>query len=173
MDGGTQVPKAAYTEMPGFFSYVRVRFESLYLLETQHWKKAEQSPVPDDFPDFQAIVFLTRAIAAGHLHDVPAARAAANKQDREGKGEVEISARSMLADMLLDLHRSKEALAQYELSLRTDPNCFNTLLGAARAAAASGNGQTAESYYKQLLSGRENFDNPGLTEARNYPSASH
>ncbi len=216
---GLQVPKAAYAEMPGFFSYVRVRFPSLYLLETRQWQEAEQSPVPDDKADYQAFVFLTRAIAAGHLHDAAAAQAAAtgyddkikelkktkyayvadsmkpfgneahawlafaeghneeaialltataDKQDREGKGEVEIGARSMLADMLLDLHRPKEALAQYERSLRTDPNRFNALLGAARAASEAGDGQTAGSYYRQLLTGRENFNNPGLTEARNY-----
>jgi tetratricopeptide (TPR) repeat protein len=216
---GIHVPKAAYTEMPGFFSYVRVRFPSLYLLETRQWQQAEQSPVPDDKPDFQAFVYLTRAIAAGHLHDAAAALAAvtgydgkieelkktkyayvadsmkpfgneahawlafaeghheeavtlltetADKQDREGKGEVEIGARSMLADMLLDLRRPKEALKQYELSLRTDPGRFNALLGAARAASQAGDGQTAATYYRQLVTGRENFNNPGLSEAKNY-----
>jgi tetratricopeptide (TPR) repeat protein len=217
---GVKVSKAAYTEMPGFFSYVRVRFPSLYLLETRQWQQAEQSPVPDDEPTFQAFVFLSRAIAAGHLHNAGAAQAAvtgydgrieevkktkhayladsmkpfgdeahawlafaaghdeeavalitatADKQDREGKGEVEIGARSMVADMLLDLHHPKEALAQYELSLRTDPNRFNALLGAARAANEAGDGQSAAAYYyRQLLRGRENFNNPGLTEARNY-----
>ncbi len=218
---GLEVPKAAYTEMPGMFSYVRVRFPSLYLLETGQWQQAEQSPVPDDFPDFQAIVFLTRAIAAGHLRDGAAAQAAvagydgkieelrkskfayaadsmtpfgdevhawmnfaqgqtaeapalmiatADKQDREGKGEVEISARSMAADMLLDLHRPKEALMQYQLSLRTDPNRFNSLLGAAHAADQAGDKQTAATYYRQLLTGREKFENPALTEARKYLS---
>ena len=216
---GLRAPKSVYTEMPGVFSYVQVRFPSLYLLETEQWQEAEQSPVPDDEPDFQAFVFLTRAIAAGHLRDAAAAQTAAtsydgkieevkktsyayvadsmkpfsnevhswlafatghneeaialisataDKQDREGKGEVEISARSMLADMLFDLHRPKDALAQYELSLYTDPNRFNALLGAARSANEAGDEKTASIFYKQLLTGRANFNNPGLTEAKNY-----
>ena len=216
---GMEIPKAAYNDMPGMFGYVRVQFPSLYLLETEQWQKAEQSPVPDDFPDFQAIVFFTRAIAAGHLHDAPAAQAAAagfdgkieelrktkfayaaepmtplgneahgwsafaaghieealalmaataDKQDREGRGELEISARFMLAEMLSDLHRPKEAIVQYELSLHTDPNRFYTLLGAARSAKAAGDESSAATYYRQLLSGRENFDHPGLTEAKVY-----
>ncbi len=218
---GVRVPREAYAEMPGMFSYVRVRFPSLYLLETSQWEQAEQSPTPDDFPDFQAIIFLTRAIAAGHLRDAAGAQAAvagyegkidelkktkfayaadsmspfgneahawmlfaeghsedaialmtttADKQDREGKGAVEISARSMLADMLFDLHRLKDAFTQYELSLHTDPNCFNTLLGAARSARQAGDELSATNYYRQLLTGRDKYENPGLTEARAFSS---
>ena len=49
--------------------------------------------------------------------------------------ETELPAREMLADMLLDLQRPQEALTEYEISLRTDPNRFNGLYGAAQAAA--------------------------------------
>ena len=49
----------------------------------------------------------------------------ADKQDREGKGEVELPAREMLADMLLLGGRPAEALTQYRLCLRTDPNRLN------------------------------------------------
>jgi tetratricopeptide (TPR) repeat protein len=59
--------------------------------------------------------------------------ALANKQDREGKGEVEIPAREMLADILLAADRPAEALAQYKLCLRTDPNRRNSTLGEKRA----------------------------------------
>ena len=57
----------------------------------------------------------------------------ADKQDREGKGEVELPAREILADMLLEKGRPSEALTQYRLSLRTDPNRFNPLAAAKRA----------------------------------------
>jgi hypothetical protein len=43
-------------------------------------------------------------------------------QDQVGKGEVELPAREMYADMLLELNRPAEALEQYRLSLKSDPN---------------------------------------------------
>jgi tetratricopeptide (TPR) repeat protein len=46
----------------------------------------------------------------------------ADKQDAEGKGEVELPAREMLGDMLLEINRLREALAEYGKSLNTDPN---------------------------------------------------
>jgi tetratricopeptide (TPR) repeat protein len=61
-------------------------------------------------------------------------RAVADKQDVEGKGEVELPAREMLADMLLGMNRPSEALAEFENSMRVDPNRFNALYGAGRAA---------------------------------------
>ncbi len=59
----------------------------------------------------------------------------ADKQDRDGKGEVELPAREMLADMLLEGGRPAEALTQYRLCLRTDPNRLNSSLGVKRAEA--------------------------------------
>jgi tetratricopeptide (TPR) repeat protein len=61
-------------------------------------------------------------------------RSVADKQDAVGKGEVELPAREMLGDMLLEMSRSREALREYEKSLKTDPNRFNGLYGAARSA---------------------------------------
>ncbi len=182
-----QVPKKAFGDMEGMFSYVQVRFPSLYLLETHDWGAAQSMSVPTSVePDFQAVVYWTRAVAAGHLRNLDAARSAvteydrtveevkktsyayvadamvgeqdeahawlafaqgelekaisflarvANKQDREGKAEVELPAREMLADMLLAAGRRSEALNQYQLCLRTDPNRWNSLLGAERAKA--------------------------------------
>ena len=180
-----EVPKEDLTEMEGMFNYVRVRFPSLYLLETHDWETAQSVPVPlDAEPDFQAVMYWTRAVASGHLGNVEAAQTAvanfdtklddvrktgyayvadsmigerdeahawlafakgqmenavtlmtrvADKQDREGKGEVELPAREMLADMLLAGGRPAEALNEYRLCLRTDPNRRNSLLGAKRA----------------------------------------
>jgi tetratricopeptide (TPR) repeat protein len=48
-------------------------------------------------------------------------KSVADKQDAIGKGEVELPAREMLADMLLQLDRPAEALAQYEKSMKIDP----------------------------------------------------
>ena len=61
-------------------------------------------------------------------------RSVADKQDVKGKGEVELPAREMLADMLLAANRPKEALAEYEASMKIDPNRLHALSGAAHAA---------------------------------------
>ncbi len=78
-------------------------------------------------------------------------RTVADKQDALGKGEVEIPAREMLADMLLESNRSERALAEYERSMTIDPNRFNGLYGAARAAEMAKQPATADKYYAQLV----------------------
>jgi hypothetical protein len=95
-------------------------------------------------------------------------RAAADDQDKLGKGESEIPAREMLADMLLELNRPQEALKEYEVSLKTDPNRFNGLYGAARAAEATQQKQKAAGYYAQLLKNCQgsHSDRPELERAR-------
>jgi len=78
-------------------------------------------------------------------------RQVADKQDQVGKGEVAIPAREMLADMLLALHQPDQALAEYEKSMKIDPNRFNGLAGAARAAERANQPAKATTYYAQLL----------------------
>jgi len=78
-------------------------------------------------------------------------RAAADIQDKVGQGEVDIPAREMLADMLLDFGRPKEALVEYKVSLRLSPNRLNGLFNAGRAAEAAGEKGRAREYYAALL----------------------
>ena len=80
-----------------------------------------------------------------------AMRAAADLQDQVGQGEVDIPAREMLADMLLNFGKPKEALAEYEVALRLSPNRLNGLYGAAQAAEAAGEKAEAARYYSALL----------------------
>jgi tetratricopeptide (TPR) repeat protein len=80
-----------------------------------------------------------------------AMRAAADLQDKVGQGEVDIPAREMLADMLLDFGRAKEALAEYEVALKLSPNRLNGLFNAGRAAEAAGEKGKAQLYYAELL----------------------
>ena len=47
-------------------------------------------------------------------------RAAADLQDKVGQAEVDIPAREMLANMLLDMGRPKEALAEYAVAVRLE-----------------------------------------------------
>lgn len=78
-------------------------------------------------------------------------RATAQKQEVEGKGEVDLPAREMLGDMFMAADRPVDALAEYEHSLQTDPNRFNSLYGAARAAEMTHQHVKAMAYYKLLL----------------------
>jgi tetratricopeptide (TPR) repeat protein len=78
-------------------------------------------------------------------------RKLADEQDVEGKGEVETPAREMLADMLMQLNRPTEALAEYEKSIEIDPNRFNGLYGAGRAAELLGELERERNYYAHLV----------------------
>jgi tetratricopeptide (TPR) repeat protein len=94
-------------------------------------------------------------------------RAVADRQDKVGKGEVEIPAREMLADMMLELNRPEQALAEYELSMKTDPGRFNGLAGAAHAAALNHQTEKANSYYAQLLKNCDEGKHSERPELRN------
>jgi tetratricopeptide (TPR) repeat protein len=76
---------------------------------------------------------------------------AADLQDKVGQGEVDIPAREMLADMLLELKRPQEALLQYQKALTLSPNRFNGLYNAGRAAEAAGDKAQAQGYYATLM----------------------
>lgn len=95
-------------------------------------------------------------------------RKVANKQDAVGKGEVELPAREMLADMLLEMNRPQDALAEYQRSMKIDPNRFNGLAGAARAAELSNQLAEASQYYAQLLKkcAGSDSDRPELQRAK-------
>jgi tetratricopeptide (TPR) repeat protein len=96
-------------------------------------------------------------------------RGVADKQDVEGKGEVALPAREMIADMLLEMGRPGDALVEYEKSMRVDPNRFNGLYGAARAGELSNQREKATAYLAQLLancSGGAHSDRPELAHAK-------
>jgi tetratricopeptide (TPR) repeat protein len=96
-------------------------------------------------------------------------RAAADRQDKDGGESVGIPAREMLADMLLELKRPAEALAEYKTDIKNSPNRFDALLGAARAAQASGDTTVAQSFYAKLASiCSPGADRPELVEAKTY-----
>lgn len=115
----------------------------------------------------EATAWLT--FAEGHDEEaVGLLKSVADKQDAIGKGEVELPAREMLADMLLQLDRPKEALAQYEKSMKIDPNRFNALAGAAQAATQAHETEKAATYYATLLKNcaDANSDRPELVRAK-------
>jgi tetratricopeptide (TPR) repeat protein len=96
-------------------------------------------------------------------------RAASDRQDKEGGESVSIPAREMLADMLMELKRPAEALAEYKTVLKNSPNRFNGLLGAARSAQATGDTGGAQSFYAKLAEVcGPGADRPELAEAKTY-----
>jgi len=78
-------------------------------------------------------------------------RPVADRQEKIGKGEVELPAREMLAEMLFLSGKFNEALAEYRASLASDPNRFNALLGAGQAAEHLGKRRLAVEYYQAVL----------------------
>jgi len=101
-------------------------------------------------------------------------RAAADLQDKVGQGEVDIPAREMLADLLLEFGHPAQALTEYEIALKLSPNRLNGLYNAGRAAEAAGNKQRARFYYAALLKSTGNGQNsvrPEFAHARDFVSS--
>jgi tetratricopeptide (TPR) repeat protein len=75
--------------------------------------------------------------------------------------------REALGDLLMAQDRHAEARQAYEASLDVWPERYNSLLGAARAARASGDDEGARAHYQALLDVVENAqrDRPGIREA--------
>ncbi len=65
-------------------------------------------------------------------------------------GEI-LPARELLADMLLDMGRYREAQTEYETALERSPNRFNSLYGAGLAAELGNNKSQAVLYYKKIV----------------------
>lgn len=77
----------------------------------------------------------------------------------------------LYGEILMDLNRPDEAAEQFEISLLRMPGRARSLLGAARAAAKSGDRQTANEHYATLLSfWRGPTDAPDIEEARRFTS---
>jgi Tfp pilus assembly protein PilF len=70
--------------------------------------------------------------------------------------------------MLLELQQPAQAMIEFEATLRTAPNRFNSLSGAARAAKLSGDQEKAKTYYAKLLAicQHADGDRPELRDAR-------
>jgi tetratricopeptide (TPR) repeat protein len=88
------------------------------------------------------------ADALAHMKEA-ATREDATEKDAATPGPL-APARELLGDMLMELRRPREALAEYRATLTREPNRYRALKGAQRAAAASGDVRTAASYADQL-----------------------
>jgi tetratricopeptide (TPR) repeat protein len=92
------------------------------------------------------------AFAQGKSDDaVEILRPMADKEDSLGEEPQGIPAREMIAEILLEAKRPAQALAEYRTDLMMNPNRFNGLYGAARAAEAAGQPSAAAEYYALLV----------------------
>jgi hypothetical protein len=60
-------------------------------------------------------------------------------------------ARELLAEMLLQTNEPRQALEQFEATLKKEPRRFRSLYGAAHAAQLSGNHDSSQRYFRELL----------------------
>ncbi|HVG29317.1 MAG TPA: hypothetical protein VM864_06310 [Pyrinomonadaceae bacterium] len=90
-----------------------------------------------------------------HEESLRLMRAAAELDDATEKHPVTpgaiLPAREQLGELLLELKQPIAALQEFETSLRSAPNRFNGLYGAARAARRAADQKRARTYYGNLL----------------------
>jgi tetratricopeptide (TPR) repeat protein len=112
-------------------------------------KKSSAEAVEQDRKE--AIAWLDHA-AGRNEAAITSLRAIAEKQEASGdESDYETPAREMLADMLLEMKRPEQALAEYKTSLKFFPNRFNSLYGAAQSAEMAGQISAATEYYAVLV----------------------
>lgn len=113
-------------------------------------------------------------LAEGHQDEaLRVMREAAAREDATEKAAVTPGpikpARELLGEMLMQMKRPAEALAEFEATLTKEPRRFRATYGAARAAAAAGDREKAARYSASLLEIAARADQPGrkeLAEAR-------
>jgi len=86
-----------------------------------------------------------------------------------------LPARELLGDMLLEMHRAKDALAAYAATLRISPRRLHALAGAQQAAEESSQGALALRYATELLDVAKDADGDRteLIQARRLTSGEH
>lgn len=133
-------------------------------------------------PDLATYIEVDRLILAGVIANANAKpdsavalmRAAADLEKTVQKHPVTpgslLPPHEALGDLLMSRSRPGDALTAYEEGLAVWPARYRSLLGAARAAHASGADAKAREYYAKLLevAGDGNGDRPGLREARGF-----
>lgn len=84
-----------------------------------------------------------------------------------------LPARELLADLLLETKQPALALAEYETSLKSAPNRFHAIYGAAQAAEAANRPEVAKRYYQKVVEvcSQCGPDNPGLRRAQQFLAA--
>jgi hypothetical protein len=112
----------------------------------------DEKAIADSIEDSRKIAAAWLAHAQGKNDEaVTALRASADREDSLGEEPAGVPTREMLGEMLLELKRPQEALAEFETNQRLHPGRFNGLYGAAQAAEAVGKSHQAGQYYALLV----------------------
>jgi hypothetical protein len=95
-------------------------------------------------------------------------RSAAEMEDGTEKSVVTpgplAPARELLAQMLLQANETGQAEEQFVATLKKEPRRFQSLYGAARAAQLSGDRDSSQKYFRELLQVCAHADKPGRAE---------
>ena len=124
--------------------------------------------------DIQRQVATAFLLEAEGKHDdaLKAMSAAADAEDKTEKSPVTPGtpqpARELYGIMLLERGMAREALAAFEATIKKEPNRFNAIAGAAKAAERLGDQAKAKDYYQKLttLAGNADTVRPDLAAAR-------
>jgi tetratricopeptide (TPR) repeat protein len=125
-------------------------------------------------------VDIQRQVATAFLLDaegkpddaLKAMSAAADAEDKTEKSPVTPGvpepARELYGIMLLERGMAREALTAFEATIKKEPNRFNAIAGAAKAAERLGDQAKAKDYYQKLatLGGNADTVRPDLAAAR-------
>ena len=101
-------------------------------------------------------------------------RSAAEAEEASDKHPVTpgnvVPSRELLGEMLMALNRPADAFAEFERSLKRDPNRFRGIYGAARAAEDASNRQATRDYYIKLqaLTKDSDTERPELAQAKTF-----
>ena len=167
-DALTHFARALGSAETGALDEARRSIRALETIETQlaqakeaYW--AEQVAIQHQ----GALAFL--AFAEGRTAEaLQIMRRAAVREDATEKNAVTpgplAPARELLGDMLLGANEPAQALAEFQTTLKKEPNRFRAVYGAAKAAELAGNTASARAYHEQLLSICERADSPGRRE---------
>jgi tetratricopeptide (TPR) repeat protein len=126
--------------------------------------------------DIQRQIVAAWMLAAERRSDeaLQAMSAAADAEDKTEKSPVTpgplAPARELYGVMLLERGKAAEALAAFEASMAKEPNRFNGLAGAARAAERAGDAAKARNYYTRLVALAKSGDGsrPELEAAKQF-----
>ena len=77
-----------------------------------------------------------------------------------------VPARELLAQLLQIQGRPQDSFVEYETVLKTAPNRFNALWGAALTAESAGNSAAASNYFRKLAEVGVGTERPELETAR-------
>lgn len=144
---------------------LRALKEAMVAAKTPYW------PTQTDFQVQAVQAWIARA--EGRTDEaLKLMRAAADAEDASDKHPVTpgnvVPSRELLGDLLMELGQPQQALAEYERSLKRDPNRYRGVAGAARAAKAAGNRAAAQAHYRTLegLIAARDTERPEVQEIR-------